>query len=163
MIEGLLELPSHLRTRLASAIESGLLSVPCTAATLRSVLGIGERTEEIADALRGLDRLGISGPAAAAWLRGVEEATSRVLRPDLVWSGPEIAGLHARNTRRVYEELLSSAEHSVLASTFAYFDGPKAFEVLAQRMNERPTLDVTLFLNIQRKRGDTSASEHLIR
>ena len=163
MIEGLLEMPGHLRTRLASAIELGLLPIPCTAASLRSVLGIAEHTEEIADALRGLEGLGISGSAAAAWIRGVEMAISRVLKPDLVWSGPEIAGLHARNTRQVYEELLGSAERSVLASTYAYFDGPKAFEVLAQRMRARPELNVTLVLNIQRKRGDTSSSEDLVR
>jgi hypothetical protein len=51
----------------------------------------------------------------------------------------------------VYEELLGSAEHSVWASTYAFFDGPKAFHVLAHRMEERPALRVTLLLNIQRK------------
>ena len=45
----------------------------------------------------------------------------------------EVPGLHARGTRRVYEELLGSAERSVWACTFAYFDGPRAFEVLARR------------------------------
>ena len=72
----------------------------------------------------------------------VEEAISRTPRPDLVWSGPEVPGLHARDTRRVYEELLSSAERSVWASTYAYFDGPKAFEVLARRMDATPALQV---------------------
>jgi phosphatidylserine/phosphatidylglycerophosphate/cardiolipin synthase-like enzyme len=107
--------------------------------------------------------MGISGSAAAAWIRGVEAATSRVLRPDLVWSGPEVPGLNARNTRRVYEELLSSAERSVWASTYAFFDGPKAFEILARRMDERTALRVILLLNIQRKRGDTSAADQVVR
>jgi len=71
--------------------------------------------------------------------------------------------LHARDTRRVYEELLGSAERSILASTYAFFDGPKAFEVLARRMETTPALRVTLLLNIQRKRGDTRASEQLVR
>jgi phosphatidylserine/phosphatidylglycerophosphate/cardiolipin synthase-like enzyme len=110
-----------------------------------------------------MDRLGVSGTAAAAWLKTVEDATSRVPRPDLVWSGPEVPGLHARDTRRVYEELLGSAEHSVWASTFAFFDGPKAFEVLARRMDAKPKLSARLLLNIQRKWGDTTASEQLIR
>lgn len=83
--------------------------------------------------------------------------------PDLVWSGPEVSGLHARDTRRVYEELLGSAEQSVWASTFAYFDGPRAFEVLARRMDETPGLRVVLLLNIQRGRGDTTAPKHLVR
>ena len=163
MIEGLLDLPGHIRARLASALESGLLVTPCTATSLRSVLGLGERTEEIAAALLDLGRMGISGPAAAAWIRGVEEAISRTLRPDLVWSGPEVPGVHARDTRQVYEELLGSAERSVWASTYAFFDGPKAFQVLAHRMTERTALRVTLLLNIQRKRGDTTAADQLVR
>ena len=72
-------------------------------------------------------------------------------------------GLHARDTRRVYEELLSSAERSLFASTYAYFDGPKAFQVLARRMDERADLRVTLLLNIQRKRGDTTAADQVVR
>ena len=107
--------------------------------------------------------MGISGLASAAWIRTVEEVTSRTPQPDLVWSGPEVRGLHARDTRRVYEQLLGSAEHSVWASTFAFFDGPKAFEVLAKRMDEKSGLRVTLLLNIQRKRGDTTAGDHLVR
>jgi phosphatidylserine/phosphatidylglycerophosphate/cardiolipin synthase-like enzyme len=59
--------------------------------------------------------------------------------------------------------LLSCAERSIWASTYAFFDGPKAFEVLARRMDSRPALRVTLLLNIERKRGDTTASERLVR
>ncbi len=110
-----------------------------------------------------MERLGVPGTAAAVWIRSIEEAISRTPRPDLVWSGPEVRGLHARDTRRVYEELLGSAERSIWASTYAFFDGPKAFDVLARRMDARPELSVTLLLNIQRKRGDTTAAEHLVR
>ena len=84
----------------------------------------------------------MSGQATAAWLRAIEEGASRTPRPDLVWSGPEVPGLHARDTRRVYEELLGSAERSVWASTYAFFDGPRAFEVLARRMDARPDVRV---------------------
>ncbi len=163
MIDALLDLPDHLCKRLASALDSGFLAPPYSTATLRSVLGIQEGDEEVVGALLELERLGVSGPAAAAWIRTVEEAISRTPRPDLVWSGPEVPGLHARDTRRVYEELLGSAERSVWASTYAFFDGPKAFEVLARRMDERPELGVTLLLNLQRKRGDTTAAEQLVR
>jgi phosphatidylserine/phosphatidylglycerophosphate/cardiolipin synthase-like enzyme len=163
MTDVLLDLPSHLRDRLVNALESGLLGPSPTLASLRSVLGNREDVEELADSLLELGRLGISGPAAAAWLRMVERAASRTRKPDLVWSGPEVPGLHARDTRRVYEELLGSAEHSIWASTYAFFDGPKAFEVLARRMEATPALRVTLLLNIQRKRGDTTASESLVR
>ena len=163
MNDSLLDLPSHLRDRLVIALESGLLGPSPTAASLRSVLGNREDAENLAASLLELGRLGISGPAAAAWLRAVERATARTRKPDLVWSGPEVSGLHARDTRRVYEELLGTAERSIWASTYAFFDGPRAFEVLARRMEITPALHVTLLLNIQRRRGDTTASEQLVR
>lgn len=163
MIDALLDLPSHIRERLASALESELLGPPYSSISLRSVLEIEEGGPDVLGALHDLEQLGISGPAVAVWIRTIERATSRTLKPDLVWSGPEVPGLHARDTRRVYEELLGSAEHTVWASTYAFFDGPKAFEVLARRMDARSELRVTLLLNIQRKRGDTTAEEQLVR
>lgn len=163
MIDALLDLPAHLRKRLAGALDTGLLAPPYSAATLRSAVGLQEHGEDVVAALLELERLGVSGSAAAAWIRSVEEAAARAPRPDLVWSGPEVPGLHARDTRRVYEELLGSAERSVWASTYAFFDGPKAFDVLARRMDAIPELLVTLLLNIQRKRGDTTAADHLVR
>jgi cardiolipin synthase len=163
MSDLLIDLPSHLRDRLVRALESGLLGSSPTMASLRSVLGNQEDAEGLAAALLELERLGISGPAAAAWLRTVARVADRTRKPDLVWSGPEVPGLHARDTRRVYEELLGSAEHSICASTYAFFDGHKAFEVLARRMEARPALRVTLLLNIQRKRADSTAADHLVR
>ena len=163
MTEALLVLPAHLRRRLTDVLEAGVLAVPPTLASLQSVLGVRVGGEDVVEALIALRRVGISGPACAAWIRTVEEAAGRTPRPDLVWSGPEVPGVHARDTRRVYEELLGSATHSVLASSYAYFDGPRAFEGLAQRMDTTPTLHVTLLLNIQRRRGDTSAPSELVR
>jgi phosphatidylserine/phosphatidylglycerophosphate/cardiolipin synthase-like enzyme len=163
MTEALFAVPAHLRRRLADALEAGALAVPCSLTSLRSVLGIGEGGEDILAALASLQRIGMSGPACAAWIRTVEEAVSRTPRPDLVWSGPEVPGVHARDTRRVYEELLSSAEHSVWASSYAYFDGPRAFEVLARRMDVKPELHVRLLLNIQRRKGDTTSANDLVR
>jgi phosphatidylserine/phosphatidylglycerophosphate/cardiolipin synthase-like enzyme len=163
MIDVLLDLPPHLLDRLASALESGLLGPSPSSASLCSILGNREDADDIVAALRELGHLGISGPAAATWLRTVAQVAARAPKPDLVWSGPEVLGLHARDTRRVYEELLGSAERSIWASTYAFFDGPRAFEVLARRMESRPALRVTLLLNIQRKRGDSTASEQLVR
>ena len=163
MTEALFGLPAHVRRRLVGALESGSLTTPCSPASLRAVLGLRDGGEDVVAALSELERLEISGRAAAAWIRTVEGALSRRPSPDLVWSGPEVAGLHARDTRRVYEELLGSAERSIWASSFAYFDGPKAFEVLAKRLDEKPGLQVTLLLNIQRKKGDTTAADGLVR
>jgi phosphatidylserine/phosphatidylglycerophosphate/cardiolipin synthase-like enzyme len=163
MINEILDLPAHLRKRLASALESGLLTKPYSVVSLRSVLGLREGGDQVFSALLEFEQMGVVGPGVAAWIRSVEQATSRIPRPDLVWSGPEVPGISARDTRRVYEELLGSAERSVLATTYAFFDGPKAFEVLAHRMDSQAALRVTLLLNIQRKRGDTSAADQVVR
>lgn len=163
MNEVLSALPAHLRRRLTDALDAGMLDSPCSLASLRSVLGLREGGEDIAAALASLEAMGIWGAACAAWIRTVDEATSRMPRPDLVWSGPEVPGVHARDTRRVYEELLGSAVRSAWASSFVYFDGPRAFEVLARRMDALPDLRVTLLLNIQRRRGDTTTESDLVR
>ncbi len=47
MIDALLDLPDHLRKRLASALDTGILAPPYSTATLRSVLGVQESGEEI--------------------------------------------------------------------------------------------------------------------
>lgn len=162
MIRALHDLPSHLRERLAAALESGLVGSPYSVAALSSFLA-REVAESVVDALSELETLGIRDRAAASWIRTLDAIAMESPKPDLVWSGPEVPGLHARDTRRVYEELLGGAEHSILASTYVFFDGPKAFQVLARRMDERAGLEVTLLLNIQRTWGDTTAKDELVR
>jgi phosphatidylserine/phosphatidylglycerophosphate/cardiolipin synthase-like enzyme len=162
VIQNVVNLPSHIRQRLASALESGNLKPPFTLVGLQSILGIPNADDALAFIL-DLERLGVSGPAAATWIRSVEAVLASAPRPDLVWSGPQTSGVNARSTRRVYEELLGSAKYSVWASTYAFFDGPRAFDVLARQMEEIPELRVILLLNIQRKRGDTSAADHVVR
>jgi phosphatidylserine/phosphatidylglycerophosphate/cardiolipin synthase-like enzyme len=163
MIDVLFEVPPHQRERLACALESGLLHGSPSTAALRSVLGTSEQMEPIVSALAEFERLGVRGPAAASWLRSMSRLQGREPRTDLVWSGPEVPGLHARDTRRVYEELLGSAVRTLWVSTYAFFDGPRVFEVLARRMEVAIGLQVNVLLNIQRKRGDTTAAEQLVR
>ena len=161
----LASLPAHVRRRLEGALASGLVTASSPPSALRAALGSGydQRPDDIFAGLRQLEALGITGRAAAAWLRTTAQATRPARPADLVWSGPEVAGLHARDTRCVYEELMGSAERSLWASTFAFFDGPQAFAVLARRMEQQPALAATLLLNIQRRRGDTTRSDHLVR
>ena len=113
--------------------------------------------------LDDLARVGITGRAVAAWVRSVDQASAGVPSPDLVWSGPEVPGLPARDTRRVYEELFDGAKRSVWVTTYAYFDGRQAFAHLAERLDNTPGLRVTILLNIQRARGDTTAADQLVR
>ena len=163
MLKTLLSLPPHLRTQIKSALRSGLVAPPYTLMAVRAATGIADGTEEVVAALTDLERAGVAGGGVAMLLEAFDEGESRSPRPDLVWSGPDVPGLFARDTRRVYEELLGSAERSVWASTYAFFDGPRAFEVLSRRMDSVEDLEVTLLLNIERKWGDTSARDELVR
>lgn len=163
MIDLLLEVPSHVRERLARALETGLLPTKPSPVALRSVLGNAAQMEPIQRALMELDQLGITSQAAALWVRTIAAVEARAPRTDLVWSGPEVPGLHARDTRRVYEEVLGAAQRAVWLSTYVVFDGPRAFGTLAKRMDAVPGLRVTLLLNIQRRRGDTTAVDDVVR
>ncbi|MCY4121703.1 MAG: hypothetical protein OXG72_12370, partial [Acidobacteria bacterium] len=122
MTKALLELPAHLRKRLAHALESGTLAPPYGAAAVGAAIGGASESDAVARVLTHLYGLGVSGRGCAAWLRGLDQLASRRGVPDFVWSGPEVAGLHARDTRRVYEELLGSATRSAWVTTYAFFD-----------------------------------------
>jgi len=163
MIEPLVDLPTYQRQRLASALRSGLIGPPYTVASIQSVVNAGASNQAISESLFALDRGGMPAPAVAELLEMANHIAARAPRLDLVWSGPTVPGLHARNTRRVYEELLGTAERSVWVSTFVFFDGLSTFEVLAKRMDAKPGLEVKLLLNIQRKRGDTTLADELVR
>ena len=159
----LLALPTHLRRRLAAALDAGLLAAPFSPPAVRSALGSRDGAGAVAEALGTWSRLGVSGAAAAEWLRSLDQAAAGVAIPDFVWSGPEVPGLHARDTRRVYEELIGAAVQSIWISSFAWFDGPRAFGTLARRLDAEAGLDVTLLLNVERRRGDTTAADQLVR
>ncbi len=162
MNDVLLDLPSGTRAKLIAALEGGHLDLTTGPIGLRAALGRLDNPEAIAGALRELHALGMSARGAAAALRAIERVIARQRKPDLVLSGLQVPGTYARDTRIVYDELLGAAERSVWLSSFVYHNGPKVFETLAQRMDERPELQVNLLLNIQRRWGDTTSSEHLI-
>jgi len=166
MDDALLSLPAHERHRLVSALATGSLGLPCTEAAVKSTLA-GQSSPawvtSVAAALNDLAAQGVNARGCAVMLRAVAEVEARHRKPDLVWSGPEVPGLHARDTRRVYEELFRGAERSVWVSTYAYFEGAQAFQALAKRMDAVAGLQATLCLNIQRKRSDTTAADELVR
>lgn len=163
MIEPLLALPAHHRERLIRALEAGHLTPPYREAAIRQLLGAGVNCAALSARLLELDGRGVGGQAVAFAITLAERALAGVPRPDLVWSGPEVPGLHARDTRRVYEELVAGAERSLWICAYTYYDGPKAFESLARRMDQESGLQATLLLNIQRRREDRSPTDELVR
>ena len=80
----------------------------------------------IRDALAALDARGISAAGGRARARrSCPRRRHSPARPRLVRA--TAPGLHTRNTRQVYDELIGAAVRSIWISTFAYFDGQHAF------------------------------------
>jgi len=117
----------------------------------------------------GLQDLASSGMPAAAIARTLELlAVSYEFRPpiedviDLVTTGPEVRGATNRDTSVVVRELFHKAEESVLVAGYAVYQGQRVFQALADRMLEQSNLKVRMFLDIQRKQGDTSAPSEIV-
>lgn len=163
MIDALVALPSHVREQLAHAFESGHLPLRASRIALEARFGLKDGAEELHRGLQELDRLCVSAEAVAAWLRAIGRVAASRSTPRLVWSGPRVAGVPARDTRTVYEQLLGGAVESLWVSTYAYFDGPTIFEGLAKRLDAVPSLNVRLLLNIQRGKADTTSADSLVR
>ncbi len=161
MTDALAKLSSSTCRRLAAALESGLLAPPYSVASVHSTLGTRDAT--VLAVLGEWERMGVPGPAAAAWLRSLERAKSTIAQPTFVWTGPQAIGLHSRDTRQVYDELIRNFKQSIVISTFAYFDGPERFKDLAARMDGDRDLQVTLLLNIQRGLHSKTKASDLVR
>ena len=86
---------------------------------------------------------------------------------ELVWSGPDAgAGSITRDQSVLIRQLVERAEQRLLLTTYAFYKGPfiKAlFQLIRERMEALPKLQVRMICNIHRDRGDTSSPETLIR
>lgn len=156
--------PSELRT-LASALSTGRLGEPY------SRMSIGRFVNEsvapgVAASIQELSVAGMSSLAVARTL--VLLADGLAERPlledlvDLVTTGPEVGGVTNRETAAVVGDLFRKAEHSILVAGYAVYQGQKVFQALADRMLQFPDLKVHMYLDIQRRPGDTSAAAELV-
>ena len=166
MKEPLLSLaPSDIRA-LSIAIETGRLSPPYPPSSVQRFVK-GDISVDVAAAIHDLEACGMSPVAIARSLELLAFGLST--RPpvedivDLVTTGPEVGGVTNRDTTVVVQDLFRRAEQSVLIAGYAIYQGQRVFKTLADRMLERPGMKVQMFLDIQRKMGDTSLSSEIIR
>lgn len=166
MKEPLLSLaPSELRD-LAKALEAERLAPPYSALTLQRFV-TRERADEVAISLSEITESGCTALALARLLGILASAEEQ--RPrledlvDLVATGPEMIEDEPRATGVVVSDLFRKAEKSVLVAGYSVHQGQKVFRELANRMAERPELQVRLYLDIQRGNGDTSLPNEIVR
>lgn len=162
----LLALPDHDLASLARTLAAGRLRPPFAAIGLQGVVS-DEFVPDVSAELQSLAAASFS-PAQIGLLIESLVAARRTRAPvddavDLVTTGPEAPGVNNRDTAVVVREMFAHAERSVLVVGYAVYQGQQVFRALADRMVERPDLDVRLFLDIKRGPGDTTASDQLVR
>lgn len=153
---------------IAEALEAGRLSLPLTAVSLCTYVPEPELAAVVQE-INNLHQQGMT-PSPLAYMlkllaeeRVVSQAKQDLI--DLVWTGPEIPGTESRDTGIVVRELFSSAQHSVLISSFAIDQGTKVhdlFRPLARRMDTNSNLQVRMFLNVKRKYQDQTPGSVLL-
>ena len=151
---------------LATALQMRRLGPPFSAFALQGYIG-KESSEVVAASLQSLHETGLSGEQLGVMLDVLaQDRSSRrevADSVDLVTTGPEARGVANRDTSVVVREMFAQAEDSVLVAGYAIYQGQRVFQALAQRMKERPNLKVRLFLDVQRKNGNTSMAAEIVR
>ena len=84
-------------------------------------------------------------------------------RTELVVTGPEPQGALLRDTAVVVRQMFLNAQHSVIITGFAVYQGRELFEQLAHRMQHMPALHVRMYLNIERPRNSALTQFELLR
>jgi len=151
---------------LAAALRGGRLVPPFSALAVQRFVS-PQLASAVTNELQGLADRG-DGPLSIA-LACEMVAQDRRLRPtldnavDLVTTGPDVAGVTNRDTAVVVRELFANAEESVLVAGYAVYQGQRVFRTLAERMAAHQSLQVRMFLDVQRGPGDTSEAGQIVR
>lgn len=157
--------PSDLRA-LAGAIRMGRLTAPYIELAVRQIVTVAM----VSAATQGLQQLADTGmppggvAAALELLASASSARPRVEEcVEIVATGPQVSGVANRDTAVVVSDLFRKAERSVVVVGYAVYQGQKVFQALTVRMQECPELNVRMYLDIQRKPGDTSMESELVK
>jgi hypothetical protein len=150
---------------LAGALRAGRLLPPFTGVTVRRYCSAANATP-VAAAMQQLADEGLKPEHLAAILeavsagRGQRQAECDLV--ELVWTGPKAPGIANRETGPVVRELFTSANDSVLVAGYAVYQGREVFRCLAQNMADKPSLSVSLYLDVQRPHADTSLEAEVV-
>lgn len=163
MIGAFDSVPAGTLRSIAAALRSGQLSMPLSKLALSRVAS--GLPEAVVSELARLSDEGIRTEHLALLIDAKAETTECRFSSaaELVWTGPESAVAHSRDTAVVLSELFHSATRSVLVSTFVVRQVGKVFAALAQRMTDLPQLRVQMFLHVDRGRNDTRYESEILR
>jgi hypothetical protein len=156
-------LPRRSLLRIADDIKSGRITASVNSLTLRS-LGHGDLAAGIVEDLISLFGMVSESDHVAKILVMLAQREHKYVDDaiDMVWTGPETPGLVNRDTQVVVTDLFRLAKRRVMIAGFAVYEGRSIFQILAENMDSNPNLDVSLYLNISRKPGDTDTDEEVV-
>ena len=163
--ESLAELDQKELIQLADLLVVNPSSPPLTELALRNHLP-REHASRAAQCLKDLTQQKMSPSQIALLLRafaaGVESSCNVSLPVEVVVTGPD-ATTSARDTGVVVRQLFGNARQRVLAVGFTIHQGRSVFEILGKRLDNNKSLEVILCLNIERRYGNTTRSQDIIR
>lgn len=144
-------LPVGALESLAQALKSGRLKPPYTAFTVAEWAPQSVR-DSLATELVSLQTCGFTTTTLAITLEALAEDAAAKQRAidqvQLVWTSPDEAGPHVRDTSVVVGQLLSEARRSLWISTYNIFNGQEVFLPIQEAWTFRPELEVVLILNV---------------
>lgn len=149
------------RRSLLVALRARRIAPPFSELSLRSILG-SEMAAELAGELSRLSALGLTTSLLEEMLMVLDD-TRATPTASLVWTGPEDVSAGTRDTGVVVRNLFERATSRLLIAGFAVHQGASVFQVLAERMDRDESLDVEMYLNVERPCSDTSASDEVLR
>ena len=166
MKEPLLSLASEELRQLAGALEAGRLIPPYSAVGLQRVVSHA-LAGAVAKSLTELIESGCS-PLGIAQLARLLAAAADQRPPledvvQLVATSPDDFERGGRATSAVVSDLFRGALRSVLVAGYSVHQGQRVFKDLADRMAQEPALQVRLYLDIQRRNGDSSMPQEVVR
>lgn len=157
--------PAALKQLAAACRESAVLS-NVASHVIEQILG-SQMAVEARAALSHLHDAGWTSEQAAFLLEEVASATDAANPTEcgyeLVLSGPDLDGVHVRDTFAVVNELFVRAKAEVILIGYAVHNGQVLFHRLAERLEQCPSLQVSMYLDIPRRSTDSSLSDQIVR
>ncbi len=159
------ELPRATLAQLAGELERGQIPWPPSSFSLANHVP-AKLLDSVAAEMAALASHGMRAFHVAWWLRAIvqERDQTQMIQDEieLVWTGFEGTATGSRDTKVVVRELFASAATSVMIAGYAIAQGKAIFEPLAKRMEELPSLQVRMYLNVIRPQNDFRPAVELI-
>ena len=165
MENALHNLSSNALRTLAGLLRDGPLSKGVSQTVLSQSLA--NNAASVNACLENMIKQGMLPKHIALVIDAIVDARERSSNPqllfDLVLSGPEIPGIPTADTYATFQNLVESAQTEIVMVGYAVHNGKRLFRRLAERMDESPSLQVILCLDIARKQTDTSLVSEIVR